>query len=236
MNCDTFQEYLIERIYGRLPSDREVVLQQHARECPDCAVALQRTLEVQNVFDPGEEIPMPDFDTSWTAIRERTQRRTWRWPVIFPARRFAVAAAAVALVFVIGVFAGRSLFSPEPEPDAAGPGYQGLASIAAYTESLEPLLLDFANHGGRPADEDLAELTRKVTADMLVQTRLLKRAAARSGDEYLYVLLDDIELVLISMSNMGDQNGDIAAQLLTRIRDKSLLFRIKQMPASQRTI
>ncbi|MCK4775605.1 MAG: hypothetical protein KAT30_12490, partial [Candidatus Krumholzibacteria bacterium] len=236
MNCETFHEFLVERIYGRLPSDREIVLQQHARECADCAVALQRTLEVQNVFDPGENIPEPDYETAWRSIQERTQRRTWRWPVIFPARRFAMAAAAVALVFVIGVFAGRSLFSPEPEPDAAGPGYQGVASIAAYTESLEPLLLDFANHGGKPVDDELAELTQKVAADMLVQTRLLKRAAARSGDEQLYVLLDDIELVLISMSNLGGQNGDIAAQLLTRIREKSLLFRIKQMPASQRTI
>ena len=59
MNCETFHEFLVERIYGRLPSDREAALQQHARECADCAVALQRTLEVQNVFDPGEEILEP---------------------------------------------------------------------------------------------------------------------------------------------------------------------------------
>jgi hypothetical protein len=236
MNCETFQELLIERICGQLPAGREDALQQHARGCADCAVALERSLDIQNAFDPGENIPMPDFDESWRSIQARTQAKKWRWPELFPGRRFAMAAAAVAVVFVIGVFAGRSVFSPEPEPDTAGPGYQGMASIAAYTQSLEPLLVDFANHGGKPVDDDLAKLTRKVTADMLAQTRMLKRAAARSGDEQLYILLDDIELVLISMSNLGGQNGEVAAQLLERIRNKSLLNRIKQMPAGRQTI
>ncbi len=236
MNCEQFQEVLVERIYGRLPADREAALQRHAGKCAGCKAALERTFEIQNVFDPGEDIPLPDFDRSWRSIQARTRRRTWRWPVLYPVRRFSMAAAAVALVFVIGVFAGRSLFSPEPEPNAAGPGFQGMTSIAAYTESLEPLLLDFANQRGQETDEELAELTRRVTVDMLAQTRLLKRAAARGGDEQLYILLDDIELVLISMANLGGQNGDVAAQLLEQIRHKSLLNRIKQIPANRQTI
>jgi len=236
MNCETFQDYLVKRIYGRLPEDREAELQQHAGECADCAFALERTLEIQNVFDPGEGIPEPDYNRAWLSIQSQTRRKKWRWPELFPKRRFAMAAAAVAVVFVIGVFAGRSLFSPEPEPQTAGTGQQEMMSVANYAGSLEPLFLDFANHGGRPDDEDLAELTLKVTADMLIQTRLLKRAAVRSGDKQLYILLDDIELVLISMSNLGTQNGEVADQLLERVRDKSFLHRIKKLPAGQRTI
>jgi hypothetical protein len=236
MNCETFQDYLVKRIYGRLPEEDEAELQQHAAECAHCAIALERTIEIQNVFDPGEDIPEPDYDATWRSVQEQTHRKKWRWPVLFPVRRFAMGAAAVALVFVIGVFAGRSLFSPGPERHTAAPGQQEMMSVAGYAGSLVPLLLDFANQEGRPVDKDLAALTSKVTADMLAQTRLLKRAAARSGDEQLFVLLDDIELILISMSNIGDQNGDVADQLLKRIRDKSLLFRTKQLPAGQWTI
>ena len=234
MNCENFQELLIERIYGRLPDDREKALQDHARDCPDCAIALERSMGIQNAMDPGEEIPMPDFDASWRDIQARTVgagRRRGGWLVRW---RLALVPTAVAMIFAIGVFTGRSVFSPEP--DVSGIGFPEKTSIASYTESLEPLLLDFANQRGRPVDAELAELTQKVAVDMLARTRLLKLAAAHSGDESLYVLLDDIELVLISISNLGNQNGDIAGQLERVIRSKSIVPRLKRLPAESETI
>lgn len=235
MNCEQFHELLVERIYGRVPADREAVLQDHARGCPSCATALGRSLDARDVLDPGEDIPMPDFDRSWREIQARVAKKERRWSAWFARRRYAMAAAAaVVVIFAIGVFTGRSVFSPEPIPTATG--FRGGASIAAYTQSLEPLLLEFANYGARPGDDELAELTRNVTAEMLVQTRLLKRAAERSGDEQLYVLLDDIELVLISISNLGGQNGEIAGQLERVIREKSIVNRLKDLPDANRTI
>lgn len=235
MNCETFQELLVERIYGRLTEDREAALQDHARACPECAVVLERSMDIQDVLEPGEDIPVPDFDRSWRVIQARVQQKERGWGAWFLRWRFAmVAAAAVVAIFAIGVFTGRSVFSPVPE--SPGNGYRGITSIASYTETLEPLLLDFANQAGRPMDDELAELTRRVTADMLEETRLLKLAAARSGDEALYVLLDDIELVLISISNLGGENGEIAGQLERVIRDKSIMYRLKKLPDANRTI
>jgi hypothetical protein len=92
------------------------------------------------------------------------------------------------------------------------------------------------NSRGQATDEDVAELTRRVVVDMLAETRLFKRTAERNGDERLYLLLEDIELVLISIANLGGQNGDIAEQLEQVIRDKSIMYRLKQLPAGSETI
>lgn len=237
MNCETFQELLVERIYGRLTEEREAALEKHARECAGCALALERSLGVENALEPGDDIPMPDFDRSWRTIQARVQKKERPWSTWFARRRFAavvVGATAVMAIFAIGVFTGRSVFPPEPEQIRTGS--RGITSIASYTETLEPLLLDFANQAGRPMDDELAQLAQKVATDMLEQTRLLKFAAARSGDESLYVLMDDIELVLISISNLGGQNGEIAGQLERVIRDKSIMNRLKALPAAGQTI
>jgi hypothetical protein len=240
MNCEEFKDAIVMRIYGELPADLEDALQEHVRECSGCARIYARTLGLKNVLGVDDDIPAPDWEASWRVIRERSQKRRWRWPVFFewPAKRFAMAAAAVVAVFVFGVLAGRSIFFPTTEPGPTAPerGYQSVTSVAAYTETLEPLLIDFTNRRGRPQSDEMAELTTRVAVEMLVQTRLLKRAAEQSGDERLFFLLEDIELVLISIANLGGNNGDVAQQLDRVIENKEILFRLRQLPTEQSTI
>jgi hypothetical protein len=240
MNCEEFKNAIVVRIYGELPAEREDALQRHVRECSACARVYARTLDLQHVLDADDEVPEPDWEEAWRVIRERSQKKRWRLPVLFgwPAKRFAMAAAAVVVVFVFGVWAGRSIFlTPvEPEPAAGKRGYPSVTSVAAYTETLEPLLIDFTNRGGRPQSDEMTELTTRVAVEMLAQTRLIKRAAQQRGDEHLYFLLEDIELVLISIANLGGQNGDVAGQLDQVIKNKEILFRLRQLPSDQSTI
>lgn len=239
MNCEEFKEAVVVRIYGELPADREAELQRHVAECAECARAFAKVQGVQNVLDSREDIPTPDWEASWWVIRERTQKKR-RWPAFFEwaPRRFAIAAAAVVAVFVIGVMAGRSIFVPpaEPEHGVAGRAYRGELSVAAYTATVEPLLIDYTNRRGRPRSEEMAELTTRVAVEMLTQTRMLKRAAEESGDDELYFLLDDVELVLISIANLGGQNGDVAEQLDEVIKKKEILYRLRQLPDKESTI
>jgi hypothetical protein len=191
-------------------------------------------------MDTGDDIPVPDWEASWREIQQRTAKKHWRLPFVFTwsSRRLATAAVTIAVVFVVGVLAGRALFSPGPGPSTPDieQGFGGVASVAAYTATLEPLLIDFMNTRGGPVDEEVADLTRRVVADMLAQTRILKRAAYRNGDDTLYFLLDDVELVLISIANLGGQNGDVADQLDRVIKEKAIMTRLKQLPTENETI
>lgn len=238
MNCEEFKDTIVVRIYGELSPDQEEELQRHVCECPSCARVYATTQRFHSMLDIGDDIPLPDWEASWRVIRQRSYKKKWRLPVLFPARRIAMAAAAAAVAFVVGMLAGRSIFFPvpEPAPTISEQGYRGIASVSAYRETLEPLLIDFMNRGGQPGADEMVKLTNRVVADMLAQTRLLKLAAIRNGEGNLYLLLDDIELVLISISNLGDQNGDVAAQLGRIIRNKSLLFRLRQLRTDNTTI
>lgn len=232
MNCEECREIFVLHIYGELTEEQEESLRRHLSACPGCAGAFARIGKIHGVLKPDGDPPQPDWEASWRVIRNRALGRPGRRFVLFPVRRFALIAATAVSVFVIGILAGRSLFGPgrETVPIALDRTYRGVASLSAYAETLEPVLLDFMNRGGRPASKEMAELTNRVVADMLAQTRLLKRAAARDDDRSLYGLLEDIELVLISITNLRGGNGDVAAQLDQVIKDKSLLYRLKRLP------
>jgi hypothetical protein len=226
------------RIYGELTDEQEEALQRHVRACLSCAAAFAQIEAFQGVLKPEDDFAQPDWEASWRTIKERSLGKPGRRFVLFPVKRFAMIAATAVAVFIIGVLAGRSLFAPdrEPVPVAEEHTYRSVASIAAYTEILGPVLIDFLNRGGRPVSEEMAELTERVVTDMLAETRLLKRAAERGGDQGLYELLEDIELILISIANLRGANGDIAAQLDRVIREKSIMHRLKHLPGSDPAI
>ncbi|UCE18523.1 MAG: hypothetical protein JSV84_17000 [Gemmatimonadota bacterium] len=237
MNCGEFKELLIIRLCGRLTKVQKNFLEEHAVSCPACARLVDRVKSMP-VNEPAGEVPRPDWEVSWHIIRDRSLKRKGRLPLFLTSRRFALIAAAVIVAFVLGIVAERSVFFPTtaPLPLKAEQPHESVASIAAYTETIEPLLIDFMNRGAQPTPGEITELTNRVIADMLSQTRLLKFAAARYGDGNLYQLLDDVELVLISISNLGGQNGNITAQLNHFIRNKSLLFRLRQLPRENEPI
>jgi hypothetical protein len=239
MNCEEFKDALVVRVYGDLPDEEEAALQRHAAACPGCARALARTLDVQGALDLRGDVPEPDWEASWRAIGERTRKRSGRRLAFgWPARRWATAAAAVAAVFVLGVLVGRSMFfgGKGPRQQETDHTYPGQVTVAAYTETLEPLLIDFLNNRGGVRDDEVSALTHRVVTDMLAQTRMLKRAAVRSGDEQLYQLLEDVEVVLISIANLGGSDGDVVRQLDRVIRDKSIVPRLERLASGNDAI
>jgi len=116
----------------------------------------------------------------------------------------------------------------------AGPAgqYQDIASVPVYLQTVEPLLVDFVNNSDRRAPEETAQVTAHVVAEMLSRTRFLKAAAVRSGDWKLYDLLDDVEMALISIANLGGQNGEIASQIERFIRDEALIPKVRALASS----
>jgi hypothetical protein len=239
MNCEEFKNALVVRVYGDLHDEEEAALQRHAAACPSCARALARTRDVQAALELRGDVPEPDWEASWRAIRERTRKRSGRRLAFgWPARRWATAAAAVAAVFVLGVLVGRFVFfaGNGPRPRATDLSYPRQVTVAAYTETLEPLLIDFLNSRGEVHDDEVSALTHRVATDMLAQTRMLKREAARSGDEHLYLLLEDVEVVLISIANLGGNDGDVVKQLDRVIRDKSIVPRLERLASGNDAI
>jgi len=71
---------------------------------------------------------------------------------------------------------------------------------------------------------------------MLVQTRLLKYLVSQRDDPYLLQLLEDLELILVEISNLKPQDQQSAAQLTRLIRENEIKFKIRTFLATKTTI
>ena len=146
-------------------------------------------------------------------------------------RRWMLLPAAALLLVVIGIVIGRYLYMP-PVP---GKGEKLISSslsserkfnpvVAEHFESLRPLLIDCANYDVQEtgSGEDFVLIDKKTLKKLAWQNLLLKRIAARGNDVVLTQVLEELELVLLELSNAepGESNGDIAGEeTIGRVRE-----------------
>lgn len=230
MNCEDFKNMLITGIYGRLnPGDQEA-MEDHVRHCQSCEAAYREAKTYLGAFESNDPVPLPDWDKSWDVIAARALKPKRRFPLFPHYRRITLAAGAAILVFVIGLMAGRQLYGPDGRPDQlhnwAGYTY---TSNQNYAENLELLLINFTNRGDKPADQEFSQAEQAIVRDILTQTRLLKQIALTRDDNFLLNLLDDIELILVGISNLDPSDKNSADQLNQFIQKKSLKLRLDQL-------
>ncbi len=229
MNCEDFKNSIITGIYGKLTASQKEDMENHVRKCPKCERLYQRTQGYYGVFEEKEAIPMPDWEKSWAVISEKTTRKRSRF-TLFPYKRYALAATSVLVVFILGFFTGRRFFFRAQNGSLLeAPADFHYASTQYYAESLELLLVNFTNQSDQEAKESFNEVERKIITDVLAQTRLLKLIASRRGDPVLQELLEDVELILIGISNLAPEDKDSADQLNQFIIEKSLKLRLRQL-------
>jgi hypothetical protein len=111
--CKTFQD-LLDRLGGSPPAEMEMrELEQHAADCPDCAMMLEAYLHLAGPSNEELEAQVPDTmtGTMWSRVAERTVDRG----AISGSRRISLlrilaptlAAAVVILVFALGFMLGE---------------------------------------------------------------------------------------------------------------------------------
>ena len=181
--------------------------------------------------------PEPDWEKSWRIIKAHSCVGRKRVSAGTPPRKWLLAGAAAALVFLFGIYLGQRLVHRTRDVSEilmTGGHSEDRAPLRSYAETLELLLIDFENRDFASGNEELAALEQEVIMNMLVQTRLLQYILSqREKDTALYTLLDDLELVLISMSNLRPEDTGGADQLTQFIRDRRLQFRLRQLAVAK---
>ena len=238
MNCENIKNLITISVFGKLTDPEKARLEDHLRECPKCAELLEKSAQLSLRLEDEEDIPLPDKEKSWNLIRAESLKKRSAWQGLFPYQKWAFAASALGIVFILGFLIGKRVFFPpqttsQPE-SLASQGY-GLP-IQGYAEDLELLLISFMNRADTPKQEQISELEKKVIEDMLVQTKLLKHLVSQEDDPRLLQLIEDLEFILVSISNLRPQDQDSAAQLARMIRENELKFRVKTLLTSKTTI
>lgn len=224
MNCSDFKNLIVVGIYGKLTGPEKDAFDEHRRRCPACAGLYRTTSGFDGIFEDKTDVPLPDWDASWRVISDEVfRKKRFVFPLV-PRMRFAVTAAAVVAVFVIGLLSGRQLLD-RAVPDAT---QTQVMPIQHFAENLEPLLVNFTNRSEEQAADSYTKVERRILADMLAQARLLKYLAESRGDDSQVKLLEDLEFVLVDITNLRPGDSDSAEQLRRAIKEKELKYRLRQ--------
>jgi len=235
MKCQEFKDSLIISIYGELTSSQKNVIDAHILECPECARLYQKTQRYQELVQDKTDLPLVSWDKSWEVISENVLNKKRSKAVFIPYHKFILAGAAVCIIFIIGFFTGKQLLNSGSGGSSflATGNQQGVSLIKSYAESIELILINFRNHSDRTISEDMLKLEQKIISDMLIQTRILEQLSTLKNEPGLKNLFEDLEVILVSLSNLRPENKDVTDQLQQFIRERRLEYRIRHFTKTE---
>jgi len=234
MNCDEAKNIMTVRFFGELGPDERAALEEHLRVCPDCARISEISETRREAFDLPDG-PPPDWERSWEVIAGRALDRRrdarffgfpWKW---------APVAASLLAVFILGTIFGRRIFVPSPGAvlSSMPPAAADLSSLGGYIDTAEAVVIDFLNRGEREETPEVVELERKIYRSMLAETRLLQGLAATSRDDSLKGFLDEMESILLSLSNLHPGDRESADLLDRTIRGRAIRSTLRELSSTK---
>jgi hypothetical protein len=237
MNCDEAKNIMTVRFFGELGPDERAALEEHLRACPDCA-RISEISETRREAFALPDGPPPDWERSWEVIAGRALDRRrdarlfglpWEW---------APVAASLLAVFILGYVFGRRIFVPSPGAvlSSGAPVAADLSSLGGYIDTAEAVVIDFLNRGEREETLEVVELERKIYRSMLAETRLLQGLAATSRDVSLKGFLDEMEAILLSLSNLDPGDRESADLLDRTIRGLAIRSKLRELSSMKAVI
>ncbi len=204
--------------------------------CRDRLAALERALSAIAAA------PVPERGDSygrevWDRIRpqldtpEPVSLRRWWWSGhLFTWPRLALAGGLAALLIAAFV-AGRVWQSPPPGPATASAALQGqerilLVAVGHHLERSARMLVELTNlNGGATVN---ISMEQEQAADLIAANRLYRQAAVRAGENGLASVLDDLERVLVEVTNSpATLSAADVSDLRQRLDDTGLLFKVR---------
>jgi hypothetical protein len=230
MRCEKFKEKIILYLYDELDKKSSGELKNHVKKCPECAKELEYTQKLFELVEETqkEDIPDANWEKCWSRINEKvsapqkkTKKHFWHFP------KWAYTTAALVCVLIIGIIMGRRAFTPGFKANLTAGETKGVfyLSLQEHFDDLKPLLTEYA-HYREDKGKGAVTLDRKVAEDLLIQNILLKRMAAEKNPTARQ-LLEDIELILREMTNMGENGTATPLKIKEYINNQGLLSSIE---------
>ena len=244
------QQFFVDYIDGSVDGETKKKIDLHLRECPECSRQLAGLRKTHQLLQSHHR-PEPSLDllyqyqtqleklfsvkSRFKIIREWLEETWYRIRDLNPAG-FRIATAAVLIL--IGIFIGRLLFY-NPASEVLNTQQADLVVIKLQPEDLklvndffvqsEILLLTVKNTSGQ-GGESSSELMldKELAQDLLNKTLLIQEKAALLNNESLSVFLNQIEFLLLEISNTDDREIiDVFKQIREVMNAARLLYESK---------
>jgi hypothetical protein len=224
------EEQLILHYYGE--ASESPAVEAHIASCDRCR-AEYHTL--QRVLNSVDSAPVPSRGADyggqvWDRVSPKLPGARRKW-FAFP-QRWVAAAAMAALV--IGAFlAGRyslqvSVVKPAAPMVAGSEQVRDgilMVSVGDHLERSRMVLTELANSSGNQVN---ITPERELAGSLVEANRLYRQTATAAGETSVANILDDLERVLIEISNSPESlSGAQLAELRRRIDEQGLLFKVQ---------
>jgi hypothetical protein len=244
ITCEEAQEIFTNALYGELDAQRRRAFDAHLAECPECAEEcskLTHTIRVMNL----RERPEPDeafWSETWNKVGREIEPSSLqtRKPQTWIGRyRWAWQVAAAAALVIFGVAIERQyrisdLLSPDHAPEIASetvpaPPTELDLRVDTYLERSKRVLMGLSNldtsHRDLPGIDFSRE--RRITQDLVAETRYLKQELDQSREDRLLELIAELEVILLQISKIDESQRDLGVELARiGIHRGALLFKI----------
>jgi DNA repair exonuclease SbcCD ATPase subunit len=235
MGCNVNKNNLILYLYDELDQRERQTLERHLSECNNCKQRLEAYKQTLSLVEKKQnKVPELDWDKNWRVVQERlkTKKTPQKITTLHGGpRKWAIASAAAAAIFLLGVFVGKfMLFPPQHLETGQFENQPFLASLfTRYVDEALPVIMEIANYDTRiDTYPDRLSESREVS-HLLLQNRLLKKHMDSDGQRKLLQLLEELELVLTEISNLTSNDPDALESLKNLIQERQILFKIKYM-------
>ena len=223
------EEQLILHYYGEVAESPAI--EEHIASCAQCR---REYHALQRVLNSVDSAPVPsrgaDYGQQvWNRVSPKLPGARRKW-FVFSQRWVAV--AAMAALVVCAFLAGR--YSPHtattsPVTTVAGSAQVRdrilLVSVGDHLERSQMVLRELANSSGKELD---ITPERTLAGSLVEANRLYRQTAAATGEASVASILDDLERVLIEISNSPDNiSAAQLAELRDRIEAQGLLFKVQ---------
>lgn len=222
------EEQLILHYYGEGAEFSSI--EAHLSACEKCRTEYQ---SLQRVLNSVDSTPVPsrgaDYGQQiWSRIAPKLPGARRKW-FSFPQRWVAAAAMATLVIaaFLAGRYSLRSTTAPSPIIATAGQVRDRilLVSVGDHLERSHMVLVELANSSDKQLD---ITPEREMAGNLVEANRLYRQTAAAAGETGVASILDDLERVLIEISNSPDNlSGEQLEALRSRIQAEGLLFKVQ---------
>jgi len=244
---------IVEALYGELALEENSILEKHLKECASCRkdyeemAATVKTMSRRIRSEPDAEF----FEGYWDRLAERmdkervihtTAAKGWKSVMfgsqkVFP--RWAYQAAASILLVVVGIFLGRTLFTPDRVMQeqvtmakaVSEPATQVNVSQRAldYIQRSKLIVLAIANFDPESQDPYALNLPyqQQISKELVQEASSLKEELDDRRQHRLQELVSDLEVILLQIANLEEESDMSAIELVQDgVKSRGILFKI----------
>jgi hypothetical protein len=223
MNCKKCQNLISLYARDEVNPEEKRLLEDHLRECPTCSQVLKRERIIAESIDrDSRNLPALDWDASWKVISTQSQQAEKGW------KRLVVQTAGILAFFIIGAVIGRFVLFPVEQAEEM----TDFSPLQRYFSQVRPVLTVFMNTSIDRATEYEVEMEKKIIKEMLVETRLLKQGVYEQDNPYLHKLFDELEIILLEISNLKYGDERTKKMIMEMIQTKGMPFKLKALDSS----